>query len=222
MMKSSEAEQLPSPGTVTYCADNQETDAAFQKALHRNRVVLDIGCGLNPVSFFTPEIHLAVEPWKQYHPLLQNRFAMTPGFILLDFLVPEGLSVIPDKSADSVFMFDVIEHLEKDQGHRLLAEAERIARDQIAIFTPLGFIDQSYEADDKDAWGFDNTKLQTHRSGWTPSDFKPGWRFFVSETYHSHPGRELCFGAFFALKTLTDAMFSPVRLAPDPLESTFD
>ncbi|MFN3498207.1 MAG: methyltransferase domain-containing protein [Pannonibacter indicus] len=214
MTNSTGAEPAPSHADVRNFDNNQKTDAAFREALHHNNVVLDIGCGLNPFSMFTPGIHLAVEPWGQYHPLLRKRFSNVPGFVLLNFLVPEGLSVLPDKSADSVFMFDVIEHLDKDQGHLLLAEAERIARDQIGIFTPLGFVDQSYEADDKDAWGFDNTLLQTHRSGWTPSDFGPGWQCFVCDTYHSHPGRELSFGAFFALKTLTGRDLQRESAAP--------
>lgn len=213
-MNSSEAGQFPNSGNVLNFPNNQETDAAFRKALHHNKVILDIGCGLSPFSLFTPEVHLAVEPWKQYHPLLQKRFGTAPGFILLDLMAPEGLSVIPDKSAGSVFMFDVIEHLEPERGHRLLAEAERIAQDQIGIFTPLGFIEQSYETDDKDAWGFDNTTLQTHRSGWTPSDLGPDWQCFVCDTYHSHPGRELSFGAFFALKTLTGGSAQPEMTAP--------
>ena len=47
------------------------------------------------------------------------------------------LPLMPDASVDSVFALDVIEHMEKDDGLKFLREAERVARCQVMIFTPL-------------------------------------------------------------------------------------
>lgn len=188
--------------TITMHATVRETDDAFKAALIHTDAVLDIGCGLRPFFFFVPRVHLAIEPWTQYHPLLRKRYETVPGFVLLNLMVPDGLRAIPDKSVDSVFMLDLIEHLEKPDGHRLLAEAERIGRQQLVVFTPLGFMDQSYGPDEKDAWGFDNTGLQQHRSGWLPEELGPGWVVHGCATYHRHPRTGESFGGFYALKTL--------------------
>lgn len=188
---------------VSTFPDMKETDDAFRAALIPTDVILDIGCGIRPFSLFVPKVHLAVEPWKQYHPLLQRRYATVPGFVLLSLYAPDDFAVIPDKSVDSVFMLDVIEHLEKAQGTVLIAEAERIARRQIAVFTPLGYMEQSYEESEKDSWGFDNTELQTHKSGWCPEDFGSDWLFYVCETYHTHPKTQEVHGAFYAIKNLS-------------------
>jgi hypothetical protein len=118
--------------------------------------------------------------------------------------VPEGLSILPDKSVDTVVMLDLIEHISKRGGRKLLAEAERLARLQVALFTPLGFMDQAYEKGERDAWGFPNTELQTHKSGWIPEDFDETWHTFVCPTYHKHPKTGAPFGAFYALKTFPE------------------
>jgi hypothetical protein len=65
------------------------------------------------------------------------------------------------KSFDTILCIDLIEHLERCEGERLLNEMEKIARRQIFVFTPVGFLPQM---------AFD-TPLQTNRSAWKTSDF---------------------------------------------------
>lgn len=67
----------------------------------------------------------------------------------------------PD-SYDCVLLSDVIEHLEKPEGFRLLDTLEQIAKKKVIIFTPNGFLPQ--EADDN--------PFQKHISGWTVSEFE--------------------------------------------------
>lgn len=45
-------------------------------------------------------------------------------------------------SWDAILMIDLIEHMPKDDGTRLIADAERIARKVIIIDTPDGYIEQ--------------------------------------------------------------------------------
>ena len=52
---------------------------------------------------------------------------------------------------------DVIEHLEKTDGLRLLDQMETIARKKVIIFTPNGFLEQK---------PFDGNEWQRHVSGW--------------------------------------------------------
>lgn len=62
---------------------------------------------------------------------------------------------------DLVYCLDVIEHMEKEDGLRLLAELERVAVRRILLFTPNGFRPQ----DSDDPW-------QVHRSGWTADELR--------------------------------------------------
>lgn len=73
-----------------------------------------------------------------------------------------ALPTFKDRSFDLVFALDVIEHLEKPDGGRMLSEMERVARRRVLIFTPNGF----YPQESDDPW-------QVHRSGWTHADFRP-------------------------------------------------
>jgi hypothetical protein len=176
----------------------EEIDRHFAETLIQTDVVLDIGCGIRPFSIFKPKVHLMAEPWDQYVPYLQSRFQAEAGAVPLRLTVPHDLRLLPDKSVDSVFMLDLIEHLEKDDGRAVLAEAERVARRQIAVFTPYGFLEQHYAPGDRDGWGLDNISLQTHRSGWLPEDFGEDWEFLVCDGYHGNKE----FGAFYAIKTI--------------------
>jgi hypothetical protein len=95
----------------------------------------------------------------------------------------EVIGMLPDKSVDSVYALDFIEHLEKEDGLRMLREAERVARVQIVVYTPDGFFPQSHAPDGRDRWGMDGGFWQTHRSGWGTEDFGEGWDFVISPDF---------------------------------------
>ena len=64
---------------------------------------------------------------------------------------------------DTVLALDVIEHLPKEDGLRMMRSMEKIARRKVVLFTPSGFLPQrSYE----------NNELQEHLSGWEPAEME--------------------------------------------------
>jgi len=134
--------------------------------IRETRTILDIGAGIRPQPFFKPKRHICVEPHKEYGCwLIEN------GYDLWDMTALQALEEA--KHVDTIFMLDVIEHMTKTEG----LEARHLAKlkaDQVVVYTPMGFKEQSYQDGDKDAWGMNGTYWQTHRSGWTPEDF-PGW-----------------------------------------------
>jgi len=65
---------------------------------------------------------------------------------------------------DTVFALDVIEHLLRADGERLLQEVARVAYRQIVVFTPLGFMPQSYDNRRNRIAGDGRGYWQTHRS----------------------------------------------------------
>ena len=67
------------------------------------------------------------------------------------------------KSFDCVIALDLIEHLPKKDGLKLIKMMERIARKKVIIFTPNGFLPQEE---------YDNNPWQVHKSGWDVSEMK--------------------------------------------------
>ncbi len=179
-----------------------ELDDSCRSFIKFGERVLDIGCGIRPQSYFKPYLHVCLEPYQEYIDILNTCYARDPGFLILTGKAQEVLESLPDESFDSVFLIDVIEHLKKDDGFRLLKQMERLARNQVLIFTPLGFMPQHYELGEKDAWGLGGTEYQEHKSGWQPEDFDGRWEFHICPSYHQPPKgyeNDKTFGAFWAV-----------------------
>ena len=165
--------------TTTY-ADRREVDGAVAARLQDVDVVLDLGPGINPQPYLTPCVHICVDAHLPYLERLRRERAGDPRYVLINAPWDRAIGMLPDKSVDTVFALDFIEHLEKADGLRMLREAERVARRQIVVFTPHGFFPQSYDDPAKpDRWGMDGGFWQTHRSGWGPEDFGEGWDFVI-------------------------------------------
>jgi hypothetical protein len=183
----------------------EELNEAAREAIFETDAVLDIGCGIRPMTFFRPRVHICVEPHQEYVQILKQIAAHQPHLVILHTDANNIVRILADQSVDSIFLIDVIEHLSKDEGLEILNQCCRIARRQIGVFTPLGFVAQEFEDEEQDAWGLSGTDLQRHRSGWTPDDFGEGWAFLCCDIYHTTDpkGRKRAkpAGAFWALHT---------------------
>lgn len=171
--------------------------------------VLDIGCGLRPQTIIRPHTHICCEPFAEYAQELTKRFSTAPGLFVVQNTALNFLDQLPDKAVDTIFMLDVIEHIDKEEGLRILAACERVARQQIVLFTPLGFMEQDYESGDEDAWGFSGGFWQKHRSGWVPEDFGEGWDVYACEDFHIVNGKgdplDPPGGALWAIRTFHES-----------------
>jgi len=117
--------------------------------------VLDIGCGvMTPTDGLVCKSILGVDKFERY---LHEVKAKHPT-IMLDV---NNLDVFVDDSYDVVIALDVIEHLEKDDAIKLLANIKRIARKQAFIFTPKEF--HTNEENTKNVWDMGDNELQRHR-----------------------------------------------------------
>ena len=179
-----------------------------RKHVRKTSTVLDIGCGIRPQSFFEPDLHICLDPHDEYLDYLGKNLSQEKLRHILTLVGDWTLApnIFSAKSVDSLFLLDVIEHVDKQLATQLLKQCESIVREQIVIFTPLGFLPQEMEEDGIDGWGMHGAQWQVHRSGWTPDDFDARWEFVVCENFHKVDGKghplDHAYGAFFAILNL--------------------
>ena len=149
--------------------------------------LMDIGPGIRPFDLVKYSTHLCVEPCLEYVEVLKNS-----RYLVFQGLGIEALKVL--KGFNTIMLLDVLEHMSKREGKEVLRLAIETTESQIIVFTPLGFIEQSYKSGEKDEWGMNGGFWQTHRSGWKPDEF-PGWKIFIDENY------EKTHGAFIGVYT---------------------
>ena len=166
---------------ITYHPANELESAAKQLIIPTD-IVLDVGCGIRPQTFFKPRVHIGVDAHYDYLVKLQeSRPDIFPIHSLWDVVYE-----LVNGSVDTVFALDFIEHIEIEEGFYFLKEICEIARSQVVIFTPIGFYPQTYNEGDVDRWGMNGGYWQTHRSGWTPEDFGDEWTILACKDYHKH------------------------------------
>ena len=170
-------------------------------------VVLDVGSGISPQSFFRPRVHICLDPYIPYLERVQKNVRYHPRYILINCTWDVLMKRLLPKSVDSVFALDFIEHLSKSEGIEFLREAERIARRQIVIYTPLGFYPQNYDENDSvDRWGMRGGRWQSHRSGWAVEDFGDSWELICCKEYHyvdqNEQPLEKPFGAIWGFRNI--------------------
>lgn len=155
-------------------------------------VLLDLGCGIRPQKLIRPTVHICCDAYEPYLEAL----AREPHQVLLVCSADDAMQCFPRHSLDAIYMLDVIEHLNRREAEVLLKNAVALAKQQVVIFTPIGFLPQNEEDTYLDAWGMHGGFWQKHRSGWEPKDFEgPGWEVIGAQAFHDR------FGAFWAVWT---------------------
>ncbi len=155
------------------------------RAIHPCDRLLDVGAGIRPYDHFDARVHLCIEPhWEYVNVLIERGYPVIQS---------PAVDVLPSlRNFETILFIDVIEHMVKEDGLLCVNLASSLATKQVVVFTPLGFIAQEPTREGFDPWGYSGWEWQTHRSGWTPDDFK-GWKIEVDETFHRDHG------AFFAV-----------------------
>lgn len=137
------------------------TRLAFRKALAGCNKVLEVGCGKTPNMKW-----LGVENstgFDGYAPYLEEARKQNLHRELVLGDARELDRHFKPGQFDTVIALDLIEHLTKEDGMRLMRSMESIASQKVIFFTPSGFLPQrSYE----------NNDLQEHLSGWDADEMK--------------------------------------------------
>jgi len=128
------------------------------------KLLVDIGCGRGIIGalcriYREPERLVGLDVYEPYLEFCKH-------FRFYDELICQNLERLPlpfkDKEFDVATCIEVIEHVSRDNGEKLLDEIERIAKCAI-ITTPNCFFEQAE---------FDHNQHQKHRSFWTVRDFR--------------------------------------------------
>lgn len=153
-----------------YCLKNPNILALIQQlrsVLRGCQTVLDVGCGNGSPMRYVAGPHLVGV--DGYPPAIEEaRAAKTHDeFIVGD--VKQISKQFPGRRFDACVALDVIEHLQKEDGWRMLEAMEALATKRVVIFTPNGFVPQHSQ----------NGDLQEHLSGWTAEELRPrGYQVF--------------------------------------------
>jgi SAM-dependent methyltransferase len=144
-------------------------DYSLARALAGCDSVLDLGCGPeSPIARFPGMRRVGAELFEPY-----LRQAATErhheAYVMTDLRHP----CFRPESFDAVVLLDVLEHLTREDGERLLAEAVRLARRKVIVFTPNGFLPQE---------GYHENPYQRHLSGWSTEELE-ALGFAVSGVY---------------------------------------
>jgi Methyltransferase domain len=133
------------------------------RALEDCDSLLDVGCGAtSPIERLPNRVPHSVGV-DLFAPAIERSMArgVHDRYVVGDALKLN--EVFSPRSFDCVLAADLIEHLGKEDGFRLMEQMELIARKTVVIFTPNGFIAQHVT---------DGNPLQVHRSGWTAPEMR--------------------------------------------------
>jgi 2-polyprenyl-3-methyl-5-hydroxy-6-metoxy-1,4-benzoquinol methylase len=132
----------------------------LSKILKDCRSLLDIGCGVSsPTRFFSiektvgtdihlPSVHEAKRKGTHHEIYLCDIKDISKNFA--------------EKEFECCIALDVIEHLSKEDGYKLISDMERIASKKVVISTPNGLLPQKGESGD----------FQEHISGYNTDEMR--------------------------------------------------
>jgi 2-polyprenyl-3-methyl-5-hydroxy-6-metoxy-1,4-benzoquinol methylase len=130
--------------------------------------VLELGCGRDSVVLdSSTKLHYTgLEIFEDYaieieQKIISSNNVNVVGYKILrqDFLNYD----FKEKQFDIVILIDVLEHLYKADGHKVLELIHRLSKKAIVIKTPNGFVHQN---------AFDGNEHQAHLSGWEVDEFR--------------------------------------------------
>ncbi len=138
----------------------------WRKLDKSSKSILDLGCGVgSPMKF--------INRHKQFYTVGIDGFEPYVNQCILEktynLVLHSDIRKIPykDKTFDTVICLQVLEHLRKSNGEKLLRNMERIARKQIIITTDINEYVQGI---------VDDNKLQVHKYIWNIKELQ-NWGF---------------------------------------------
>ncbi len=141
--------------------------AMLNRVLQEPGTVLDVGCGVCSPLRHADKMGTWIGVDAHYDSVIQSKKErIHDSYLVAD--IRSTRKIFGDQSFDYVVLLDVLEHLSKNYGRKLLSDLENVARKAVIVFTPNGYVHQ--EAINNNPW-------QRHLSGWTYNEMR-------SRSYH--------------------------------------
>ncbi len=125
--------------------------------------ILDVGCGrgklMSLINIRQRFVSVGLDIFRPYLEEAMKRSAYSDCVLCDVRKMP-----FQEKSFDIVLCLNVLEHIDEEEGIRLIADLEKIARRQVVVSAPIDFMKATIEED--------GNPHSIHRSGWTPVEFK--------------------------------------------------
>jgi len=139
----------------------------LEKAVGNCKSLLDVGCGSSsPIKHFSKNLHC--EGVEIFEPDLKKSQEAKIHNKYHQISVLDIGEKFKENSFDCVLASDLIEHLTKEEGNKLIKMMEKIAKKRVIIFTPNGFLPQGE---------FNKNPWQVHKTGWTVEEMqKKGYK----------------------------------------------
>jgi len=124
--------------------------------------ILDAGCGKGePMKFINRSKRFYAVGLDIFKPYLEDckRHGIHDDYVLCDVRrVP-----LREESFDVILCIEVLEHLKREHGKRLIRSLEQMARKQVIITTPVGVYKQQ---------AYEENPHQEHKWIWSPTELK--------------------------------------------------
>jgi len=131
----------------------------LKKTISDCNSVLDLGCGYtSPIQYCNVPYSVGVDLHKPYIQKSKKKKSHNK-YIQGDI---RKINFGPN-SFDAVIALEVLEHLTKEEGRRLIKKMEKWASKKVIVSTPNGYVWQN---------DCDKNPLQKHKCGWTVNEFK--------------------------------------------------
>ncbi|MFX0008076.1 MAG: class I SAM-dependent methyltransferase [Promethearchaeota archaeon] len=134
----------------------------LEKAILPCSTLLDLGCGANsPIKYFSEKFQCIGIDLYEKSINESKKKKIHNEYCQMDVLKIE--ENFKPNSFDCVVALDLIEHLTKEDGNKLIRAMERISKKKVVIFTPNGYHPQG--ECDVNPWN-------VHKSGWTVEEME--------------------------------------------------
>ena len=143
----------------------------------KDRTILDLGCGNGQPFIGTnfPTL-VGVDLWKK-------KFDMPEYDEVYFHDIREISKLFPEKPFDVVTCIDTIEHLTKEEGFKLIEDAEKLALNKVIFFTPKKWSENKEAVENPKYWSYGNL-ANYHKSHWTEKDFTDrGYEIILKQNY---------------------------------------
>ena len=129
-----------------------------EKGFDDNWDVLSLGCGIGQGELGFKKV-AGVDIWD---------YSSSFPYEFIKYDIRKIRELFLPGSFDLVIGLDIIEHLTREQGLKLIRDSETIARKAVVFYTPIKWGDNKQ---DESCWAYGNP-YNDHKSLWQPEDFK--------------------------------------------------